>query len=230
MLDGRHIFSGIDKDLGHIDRLLVLVWDLVERQWQAALGSLPAGEQIVAANTASRETSINDLGREIERSTTRFLALRQPMADDLRFIIAALRISIDLERVGDYAANISKRAAIACVTPGNACVHSVPRMAQMVLEMLRKLQQDYVSRQLSLSEGVIEMDKEVNALYEQVFAEVRAQMAQDPAMIETCTELLFIARNIERAGDHAKNIARHLYLLFSGSPYPDDAPDGGKHD
>jgi phosphate transport system protein len=212
----KHIFQDIDADLAHIESLVDLVWGLVKNQWQSVMLALQTREPVLAADTASREDSIDDLSREIERGTVRFLALRQPLAGDLRFIIAALHISIELERIGDYGANIIKRSALTRPGADAADVDSVPKMAGMVLQMLDDLYQDYKGKSLSLSEGVIARDNELSALYEQVFEDLRAQMARDRDLIETCTELLFIARNIERSGAHAKNIAKHLYCLSTG--------------
>jgi phosphate transport system protein len=216
----KHIFQDIDADLAHIESLVDLVWGLVKNQWQTVILALKTREPVPAADTTSREDSIDDLGREIERGTVRFLALRQPLAGDLRFIIAALHISIELERIGDYAANIIKRSALTCAG-AQAGVDSVPDMAGMVLRMLDDLYEAYKGQSLALSEGVIARDNELRALYEQVFVDLRTRMARDRDLIESCTELLFIARNIERSGAHAKNIAKHLYGLFTGVAYQD---------
>lgn len=216
-MDGKkHIFRETDSDLGHIDRRVGMVWDLVEAQWQVAQSALRGSEAGHPVDTASREDSINELVREIERGTTRFLALRQPLADDLRFIVAALRIAIDLERIGDYAANIVQRAAQAGVDRVAAQVDSVPRMADMVLTMLRALHEDYTDRSPRQCAEAVAPAGELNTLYERVFEALRAHMTQNPASIETCTELLVIAGNIERSSDHAKNIAHHLSTLFTG--------------
>ena len=148
------------------------------------------------------------------------LALRQPMARDLREVYAALRISADIERIGDYAANVAKRSMVLNQNAPVAPVRSLPALAKIANELVREAVQANRDRDADRALAVRNRDVEVDAQYTALFRELLTYMAEDPKQITACTHLLFMAKNIERIGDHATNIAENTWFLVHGELLP----------
>ena len=162
------------------------------------------------------EARINQMEIEIDNLTTRLFALRQPMAKDLRFLTAALKINTDLERMGDLAVNIAQRAlSLVAQSPVKPLI-DIPRMAQLVESMLLRVLDAFVKGDADVARGVLLADDEVDALRDSVYTELVAYMQNDPTTVPGAVDLMFVARNLERIADHATNIAEDVVFLVKG--------------
>ena len=154
------------------------------------------------------------------------LALRQPMAKDLRAIVAALRIAGDLERIGDYAKNVAKRTMALNQVPAVRLAASIPRMGKLVQQIIKDILDAYTERDADKAYAAWSRDEEVDGMYNSLFRELLTYMMEDPRNITPCTHILFIAKNIERMGDHATNIAETIYFVVHGVPMTETRPKG----
>ncbi len=162
------------------------------------------------------EARINQMEIEIDNLTTRLFALRQPMARDLRFLTAAMKINTDLERMGDLAVNIAQRAlSLVAQTPVKPLI-DIPRMAQLVESMLLRVLDAFVKGDAEEATGVLTADDEVDALRDSVYQELVAYMQKDPTTVPAAVDLIFVARNLERIADHATNIAEDVIYFVAG--------------
>jgi phosphate transport system protein len=158
--------------------------------------------------------------------TVRMLALRQPMAQDLREVVAAIKIASDIERIGDYAKNIAKRAIVLATHAPLKPVASIPRMSQLALQIIKDVLDAYIEKDAEGARAAWRRDEEVDEMYNSVFREMLTYMMEDPRNIGPCTHLLFIAKNIERIGDHATNVAEIVYFLVHGRSLDEERPKG----
>ena len=197
---------------------------MVEAQLVDAITALVKRDPELAARVIAEDNPIDRLEYEVDHQVMRLLALRQPMAVDLRLITASLKISSDLERIGDYAANVAKRAsALSHVEPMRP-VATIPRMSLIVQGMIKDVLDAYMERNVDKALIVWRRDEEVDEIYNSLFRELLTYMMEDPRHITPCTHLLFIAKNIERMGDHATNIAETIAFLISGKPLDEARP------
>ena len=197
---------------------------MVEAQLADAITALVKRDPELAARVIAEDNPIDRLEYEVDHQVMRLLALRQPMAVDLRLITASLKISSDLERIGDYAANVAKRAsALSHVEPMRPVV-TIPRMSLIVQGMIKDVLDAYMERNVDKALIVWRRDEEVDEIYNSLFRELLTYMMEDPRHITPCTHLLFIAKNIERMGDHATNIAETIAFLISGKPLDEARP------
>jgi phosphate transport system protein len=223
-----HIMKVYDEELAHLDRLIAEMGGLAESQLADAVDAMRRRDADLARKVAKRDQRIDDLEREVDALTMRVLALRQPMAEDLRTVIAALKTSSDLERVGDYTRNIAKRTlALTQLRPIGSATQTIARMAALTQDMIKNVLDAYVGRDAALAQDVRLSDEEVDQLHTSLFRELLTYMMEDPRHITTCTHLLFIAKNVERIGDHVTNIAEHVHFMVCGEP---PAPDRPKDD
>jgi phosphate transport system protein len=162
------------------------------------------------------DEAIDALEHEVAHDVLNLLALRQPMARDLREVYAALRISSDIERIGDYAANVAKRSIVLNQTAPVAAARGLPHLAKLAGALVREALAAYGARDADAAMAVRSRDAELDAEYTGLFRELLTYMAEDPRQITACTHLLFIAKNIERIGDHATNIAEYTWFLVHG--------------
>ena len=162
------------------------------------------------------ETRINHMEIEIDNLTTRLMALRQPMAKDLRFLTAAMKINTDLERMGDLAVNIAQRALSLIAQPPVKPLIDIPKMAQKVESMLLRSLDAFVKADAEAATSVLLSDDEVDALRDSVYQELVAYMQRDPGIVPAAVDLIFVARNLERIADHATNIAEDVVFLVKG--------------
>ncbi|MFC0387138.1 phosphate signaling complex protein PhoU [Muricoccus vinaceus] len=213
-----------EGDLRHLRDLIARMGGLAERQVADSAYALVRRDVELAGEVVSRDAPIDALEREVDAFCVRLLALRQPMAGDLRFIIAALKISQDIERIGDYARNVAKRAIIISGQPFLGGVNGFQWMAQMVQRNLKDSIDALLREDAELAERVWAADAPVDDIYTGIFREMLTHMMEDPRNITAATHMMFIAKNFERIGDHATNIAETAHYAINGAILPDERP------
>ncbi len=225
-MKSEHIVKSFDENLNQLNTAIAQMGGLAEIQLDEAVQALVRRDAEAAAHIIEKDKRIDALEHDVDSMTVRLLALRQPMAEDLRAIVVALKISSDLERIGDYAKNIAKRIAPLAQTPPLETVHTLRRMATLVRGMVKTVLDAYIERDIEKASDVIARDEEVDALHTSLFRELLTYMMEDPRNITPCTHLLFVAKNIERSGDHATNIAENVQFLVSGESFTEERPKG----
>jgi phosphate transport system protein len=223
-----HIIKSYDEELGRLSKMIVEMGGLAESQLAAAIEAVAKRDSDLAAQVVEGDAKVDELEREADNLAVRLLALRQPMARDLREIFAALKIGSDLERICDYAANVAKRAIALAQTPPIQPVYALPRMGALALALVRDVIDAYVERDADKALDVWRRDEELDEMYSSLFREFLTYMMEDPRNIGACTHILFMAKNIERIGDHATNIAEKLYYLVHGTALTEVRPKGDK--
>ncbi|WP_299440584.1 phosphate signaling complex protein PhoU [uncultured Rhodospira sp.] len=221
-----HTVRSFDAELLKLANTVVRAGGLVEAQLAAAMQALVRRDSQMAADVVAGDAKVDALEQEIQDMAVRLLALRQPVAQDLRHIVSALRIAGDLERIGDYGANVAKRTMVVNQAPPVRTVAAMPRMARLAQEIVKDVLDAYVERDVERAIAVWRRDEEVDELHTSLFRELVTYMMEDPRNITACTHLMFIAKNIERIGDHATNIAETIYYLVQGRPLKDARPKG----
>jgi phosphate transport system protein len=221
-----HIVKSYDEELSRLSKMIVEMGGLAESQLAAAIEAVIKRDSELAARVIEGDDKVDQLERDLDNLAIRLLALRQPMARDLREIVAALKIASDLERICDYAANVAKRSIALAQSPPIQPVHALPRMAHLALLLVKNVIDAYVARDADKAIVVWNGDKELDEMYSSLFREFLTYMMEDPRNIGPCTHLLFMAKNIERIGDHATNIAENLYYLVHGTPLIEARPKG----
>ena len=213
----QHIASAFDRDLETIQALIMKMGGLVEAAIMSAARSLETRDQELAKEVRQGDKAIDALEELIDEETARLIALRAPTAGDLRLVLTVLKVSNNLERIGDYSKNIAKRTTV-LVNAGeiNGSAAALRRMAREVEVMLRDALDAYIQRDVELATDVIERDLEVDQMYNGLFREFLTFMAEDPRNISSCMHLHFIAKNIERMGDHVTAIAEQVVYLVTG--------------
>lgn len=197
--------------------LILRMGGLAESQLAAALQAVARRDTVLAEEVIETDQQLDDLELAVNTLTTRLLALRQPVAVDLRVIVSSLRISTDLERIGDLAKNSAKRAMTLSQAAPVDAAQSIPRLGAMVQRMLQDVLDAFTKRDVDRAIEVWQRDEEVDRLYNSLFREYLTYMMEDPRNITPCTHLLFIAKNLERIGDHATNLAEAVYFLINGA-------------
>ena len=189
-----------------------------------SIDSIAKRDTALAERVVGADRKVDELQQQIEEQALRVLALRQPMAVDLRETLAAIKIAGELERVGDLAKNIAKRAMVLNREPPIRLAQSLARMGGQALGQLKLVLDAYSDRDADSAELVWKQDGEIDEMYNSLFRELLTYMMEDPRMIGACTHLLFAAKNLERIGDHATNIAENIYYLVHGKPLRDERP------
>ncbi|MBV8777201.1 MAG: phosphate signaling complex protein PhoU [Alphaproteobacteria bacterium] len=223
-----HIIKSYDEELARLNKTIVEMGGLAESQLAAAIEAVAKRDSELAARVVEGDAAVDELQRELDNLAIRLLALRQPMARDLREIFAALKIGADLERICDYAANVAKRSIALAQTPPIQPVHALPRMGALALALVKDVIDAYVERNAEKALDVWRRDEELDEMYSSLFREFLTYMMEDPRNIGACTHLLFMAKNIERIGDHATNISEDLYYLVHGRALTEARPKGDK--
>jgi len=211
-----HIVKSFDEDLRKLDNIIAEMGGLAEIQLADAIDAMLKRDAEKAELVIEHDNRLDELESQLDERATELLALRQPMAEDLRAVICALKTSAVLERIGDYAKNIAKRTIALSQTAPIGPARTVARMGQLVQGMIKNVLDAYVSRDADKAEDVRHRDEEVDALHTSLFREVLTYMMEDPRFITSGTHLLFVAKNIERIGDHTTSIARNVYVLVNG--------------
>nr|WP_321445801.1 phosphate signaling complex protein PhoU [uncultured Cohaesibacter sp.] len=219
-----HIVSSYDEDLRDLTGRIAEMGGHAERMVEEAISALVRMDMSAAHATVAKDAVINKLDQEIEEKAVLTIARRQPMAKDLREIVATLRISIDLERVADLGKNIARNAlALEGRSHPKQLMHGIEHMAEITLDQLRRTLDAYTAHDENAALAVVQKDREVDALYNSLFREFLTYMMEDPRNITVCTNLLFAAKHLERVGDHATNIAETIYYVKTGHTM-DDRP------
>ena len=221
MID-QHIVRAYDEELSQLQAILMEMGGRAEAQLSGAMSALVRHDPETAADIVAADRRIDDLEGEVDALSLRLLALRQPMAEDLRTIITALKISADLERMGDHAKNIAKRTVTLAGQPilQGTC-ESLARMGALVRDMIHDVLDSFTARDVEKALDVITRDRDVDRMHTSIFREILTYMMEDARMITACTHLLFIAKNVERIGDHATNIAEEVHFMLTGA-WPDE--------
>jgi phosphate transport system protein len=225
-MTAEHIIKSYDEELERLRKIIAEMGGLAESQLASAIDAVARRDSDLAARVVTGDEQVDGLERELDNLAIRLLALRQPMARDLREIVAALKIAADLERICDYAANVAKRSIALAQSPPIQPVHALPRMAQLALLLVKDVIDAYVGRDADKAIRVWNSDEELDGMYASLFREFLTYMMEDPRNIGPCTHLLFMAKNIERIGDHATNIAENVYYLVHGTPLTEIRPKG----
>jgi phosphate transport system protein len=222
-----HTHKAFDVDLQELQRMVAEMGGLAEQQIAEAVDALARNDTTLAQNIVTGDAAIDALQHEIEEKVILTIARRQPMAIDLREVVAALRISGDLERIGDLAKNISKRVvAIGSEFRFPTVIRGVESMAELVLAALKQVLDAYARRDIDEALAVWNGDEAIDAVNNSLFRELLTYMMEDPRNITFCIHLLFCAKNIERMGDHATNIAETVHYMVEGRALGDQRPKG----
>ena len=222
-----HIVKAYDKELDLLGRKIAEMGGIAEKMLSDAMDALVDFDADLARKTVAADPRLDLLQREIEEHAILTIARRQPMAVDLREIVAAIRISADLERVGDLAKNIAKRAVIVAVEARlPRAIIGLKSMNETAALFLKDVLDAYAHRDVERARAVWTRDAELDALEDSVFRDLLTFMMEDPRNISFCTHLLFCSKNIERIGDHATNIAETIVYLVTGEALPVDRPKG----
>jgi phosphate transport system protein len=217
-----HILSAFDRDLEAVQALVVKMGGIVEEQILNSAKALETRDAELAKAVRLRDRAVDELEEKIIEEAARLIALRAPAARDLRVALSVIKISASLERVGDYAKNIAKRSKVLLDSPPiNGTPAAIRRMAQATESMLKDALDSYIQRDVELARDVRQRDLEVDQMYNALFREFLTYMLEDPRNITPCMHLHFIAKNIERMGDHATSIAEQVIYLVTGE-LPDD--------
>jgi phosphate transport system protein len=225
-MSSEHVVKGYDEELQRLSNAITEMGGLAESRLGTALEAVVERDSDLAARVVANDARIDQLQHEIDNLAIRLLALRQPVARDLREIVAAVKIASDLERICDYAANVAKRSIVLDQAPPVQPVYALPRMAQLVQLQVKNVIDAYVARDADRAYVVWMRDEELDEMYSSLFRELLTYMMEDPRTIGVCSHLLFMAKNIERIGDHATNIAEDLYYLVHGTPLMQQRPKG----
>ena len=219
-----HTVKAFDEDIIRLRGLIAEMGGLAEVAVQDAMDALIRGDESAAARIIAGDKKIDALEAAVDRLAVRVIALRAPMADDLREVIAALKIAGVVERIGDYAKNIAKRVGHIEGRKRFEPLTLLPAMAQLATEMVHDVLTAYAARDAITALDVIERDNKVDAFYDSIFRNLVSFMVENPATISSAAQLLFVARNIERIGDHATNVAEMVHFAATGE-YPPDRED-----
>ncbi|OYX65065.1 MAG: phosphate transport system regulatory protein PhoU [Sphingomonadales bacterium 32-64-17] len=216
-----HTVKAFDEDITRLRGLIAEMGGLAELAIHQAMEAMLSGDEVLAAEVVERDKKLDMLEAEVDAMAVRMLALRAPMADDLREIIAALKIGGVIERIGDYAKNIAKRTGRIEGRARFEPLTLLPAMAEVAIEMVHDVLTAYAARDPIVARDVIEADAKVDAFYDSIFRNYVSYMVENPATISSAAQLLFVARNIERIGDHATNVAEMVHFAAVGT-YPQD--------
>ncbi|MBB4210551.1 PhoU-like phosphate uptake regulator [Rhodothalassium salexigens DSM 2132] len=221
-----HTLKSYDKELDDLRTLVSQMGGFAEAQVRSAVDCLTTRDTAMAERVVAADRKLDAMELELERQVHGIIARRSPVADDLRGVIAALKISGALERVGDYAKNIAKRATVLNQSSPIRAVGILPQMAAETQRMIADVIDAYVEADSGRAIDVWQRDERVDALYNSLFRELLTYMMENTRLITPCTHLLFCAKNLERVGDHATNIAEMVYFSITGVVMEDVRPKG----
>jgi len=228
-MTAQHIVRSFDEDLKFLANRIAAMGGHAERMVDQAVTALVNLDLDLARRVVADDAFLDQTQREIDDRAIFIIAKRQPLAQDLREIIGTIRISGDLERVGDLGKNIAKR--VAAVQENRQTVQlfrGLQALAELALTQLKDVLDTYASRSVERIGMVRDRDEQIDAMYTSLFRELLTYMMEDPRNITACTHLLFCAKNIERIGDHATNIAETVYYIVTGQQMPVERPKEDK--
>ena len=223
-----HIVSSFDRDLEGVQAQVMKMGGLVEKALLDAAEALELRDEALAGKVRAGDKAIDGLEEMIQTECARIIAQRAPTASDLRTVLTVMRIAANLERCGDYAKNLAKRSVVLnSMAQIEGATGSIRRMSRAVVLMLKDSLDAYIARDTKLAEDIRQRDREIDQMYNGLFREFLTHMLEDTRTITACMHLHFIAKNIEREGDHATGIAEQVIYLVEGELPSDDRP---KHD
>lgn len=217
-----HIVTSFDNDLKTVETLVLEMAGLVEAQVNDCVTCLLKQDLELVESIRASDKRVDELETEIGDMAIRILVQRQPMAQDLRAVVVALKMVSNLERIGDYAKNVAKRATVVTeLTPLGSSNETISRMSEIVQDMIKGVVDSYVARDKDMADHWRHKDEDVDLIHNTLFRELLTYMMENPRNITSCMHLLFIAKNFERMGDHTTNIAEQVHYMVSGV-LPDD--------
>ena len=220
-----HIVASYENELRDLSRKVTEMGGRAERLVSDSIAALLKRDTALAERVIVQDKAVDALQREIEEAAIAMIARRQPLATDLREIVSALRVANDLERIGDLAKNMAKRAlALDTEYQAQKQLRGVEHMSEIAIEQLKAVLDAYSNHDDARALAVWRRDGEIDAIYTSLFRELLTYMMEDPRNITFCAHLLFAAKNIERIGDHATNIAETVHYLVVGEPLSDERP------
>lgn len=225
-----HTVKAFDQDIGQLRGLISQMGGLAEQAIHDAMTALQRGDLALAKEVRRKDKQIDAIEAEIEKLVVRVIALRAPMADDLREVIAALKIGAVVERIGDYAKNIAKRVPMIHAVGEDRieALSLLPAMAQMASDMVHDVLDAFSARDAETAAAICERDNALDDFYDAIFRTLVTFMVENPRTISQVAHLLFVAKNIERIGDHATNVAEMVYFAATGRYLAErDAGDSG---
>lgn len=213
---GERIVKTFADELRHLSTLVVQMGGFAEAQLDASVQAVLQRDIELAQTVVKGDDRLDDYDRQIEQETIRVIALRQPVADDLRTVLSALKIAGNIERIGDLAANIAKRGITISQLPVIRPTATIPRFGRLVQEVLKDVMDAFSQHDVDKAIEVWLRDQQLDDMHNSVFRQIMGYMVEDPGSITTCTHLLFMAKNLERIGDHATNIAETVHYQVTG--------------
>ena len=220
-----HIATAFDRDLEGVQALVLRMGGLVEAALSDAAAALETRDEALAEQVRTGDAAIDALEEQVNAECIRLIALRAPAATDLRTVLTVMKIAASLERCGDYAKNLAKRSMVlAQMHTIEGAAGSIRRMARQVGLLLKDALDSFITRDVALAQSVRLQDRDIDQMYTALFREFLTHMLEDPRNITACMHLHFIAKNIERVGDHATTIAEQVIYLATGSLPSDPRP------
>ena len=216
-----HTVKAFDEDITRLRGLIAEMGGIAEVAIGEAMDALVRGDEDLAREVIARDKRVDAFEMEVDRLAIRILALRAPMADDLREVIASLKIAGVIERIGDYAKNIAKRVGHIEGRKRFEPLTLLPAMAEIAAEMVHDVLTAFAARDPEAAREIVERDAKVDAFYDSIFRNLVSHMVENPATISSAAHLLFIARNLERIGDHATNLAEQVFYAATGTYLPE---------
>ena len=223
-----HIVKSFDDELTSLNSAITRMGELSQTQLAGAIDSLLLRDTTVAAHVVKGDFEVDELERELDARAVRVLALRQPIARDLRQVLAALRIGIEFERICDFAANIAKRAIALNKHSPDEWINEIAELGNLALKLLADVVAAFRERNSEKALAVWAQDEQLDDVYTGIYRRLIDFMRAEPQRVPIGAHLLFIAKNIERIGDHATNIAESVYYLVTGEPLTGPRPKGDK--
>ena len=223
-----HIVKSFDDELVQLNRAIARMGELSQTQLSGAIDSLLLRDTTVAAHVVKGDFEVDEIERELDARAIRVLALRQPIARDLREVLSALRIGTEFERICDFAANIAKRAIALNKHSPDEWINEIAELGNLALKLLADVVTAFRERNSDKALAVWAQDEQLDDMYTGIYRRLIDFMKADPQRVSVGAHLLFIAKNIERIGDHATNIAESVYYLVTGEPLMAPRPKGDK--
>ena len=221
-----HIVRSYDEALARLADTVQRMGGIAEAQHDQAIDAVMRRDAELASRVIEGDRKLDTMEGQVDDMAIKLLALRQPVASDLRFVVGTLKISAEIERIGDYAKNVAKRAvALAQIAPLKP-VHMIPRMGEVAQQMIKDVLDAYANRDVERADAVWARDAELDEMHSSLFRELLTYMMEDARNISGSTHLLFIAKNIERIGDHATNVAEQVHFMVTGTPIDATRPKG----
>ena len=222
-----HTLKRFDEELERLSATISEMGGLTESQFADSLRALRQRDTEIAEKVIAEDPRVDALDEAVQEQTIRLLALRQPMAVDLRVILSSIKIAAALERIADYAKNTAKRSIVLNqMAPPASAVAGIDRLGRLVRTALKDVLDAFAQGDVAKAHDVWERDEEIDQVYSGLFRELLTYMLEDPRMITGCTHLMFMAKNIERAGDHVTNIAELVSFRATGHGFEEDRPKG----